>query len=489
MRLAYRNVAYNLAGQALPMAVALVSLPVLAHQAGTERLGFLGLAWSLIGYFALLDLGLSRIVTRRVAIADDRGLLGAERAVVRSLCIRLFAVVAVVSIALALFVPSRWVIGAHASPDVATEARIALPILLLTLPATVVTGLLRGALEGVQRFARANALKATFGALSFGAPLAVLPFRTDLVALTAAVAAVRIVALVAHAAWALDALGPSTRPDATPDGPAHDPPSLAATIREGGWLTVSNVVGPLMVTFDRFVIAAMVSLTATSWYFVPQETALRLLVVPAAVATTIFPMLARLGGVHADRQRISHDALLAIAATSLPAAAVLAAFAQPLLSVWMGAEFARSAAPVAAIIAVGLFANCCAQAPFAWVQAAGRADVTGRLHLAQLPFYGLLLVGLTWRFGIVGTAIAWSVRAVADCGLLFVASARLFPDVKLGPVLRAIVAGLALLVLLALHPALPEGVARTAFATTLFVAAVILSAILALRLRPRHVAR
>lgn len=479
MRPAVRNVAYNLAGQALPMAVALVSLPVLAHHAGTERLGFLGLAWSLIGYFALLDLGLSRIVTRRVAIADARGRLAAERGVVTTLSIRLFAIVAAVSVALALFVPSRWVVGAHASADVAEEARIALPLLLLTLPATVVTGLLRGALEGVQRFARANALKAAFGALSFGAPLMVLPFRDDLVALTAAVAAVRMVALAAHAAWALDALGPRTDESAAAD----DAPSLRATIREGGWLTVSNVVGPLMVTFDRFVIAAIVSLTATSFYFVPQETALRLLVVPAAVATTIFPMLASLGADEAQRQRISHDALLAIAATSLPAAAVLAAFAGPLLSAWMGTEFARSAAPVAAIIAVGLFANCCAQAPFAWVQAAGRADVTGRLHLAQLPFYGLLLVGLTSRFGIIGTAIAWSIRAAADCVLLFAASARLFPEVRLVPVLRAIAIGVALLVALALQSAWSSGVMRTAYVTILFVAALALSGTLVFRVR------
>ena len=55
------------------------------------------------------------------------------------------------------------------------------------------------------------------------------------------------------------------------------------------------------------------------------------------------------------------------------ACALLAAFAQPLLAAWMGPQFAVSAGPVAAIIAVGLFANCCAQAPFAWIQAAGRS--------------------------------------------------------------------------------------------------------------------
>ena len=220
-------------------------------------------------------------------------------------------------------------------------------------------------------------------------------------------------------------------------------------IREGGWLTVSNVVGPLMVTFDRFAVAAIVSLTAASYYFVPQEIALRFLVVPGAVATTIFPMLARLHGASAERHRISRDALLSIAVASLPACALLAAFSQPLLTLWMGARFAVPAAPVAAILAVGLFANSCAQAPFAWIQAAGRADVTARIHLIELPLYAAILIFLTWQFGVVGAALAWSVRALADFAILFGASARLFPSVDLKHVQHAMTLGVAMLALLA----------------------------------------
>lgn len=451
MRPAFRNVAYNLAGQVLPMAIAIVSLPMLARHAGTERLGFLGLAWSLIGYFALLDLGLSRIVTRRVALADQHHTLAAENRVVRRLCVQLLIVAAVVSGLLAFIVQPGWIVGATASPALLAEARWSLPILFITIPATVVTGLLRGALEGMQRFAKANLLRSTFGALSYAAPLAVLPFRNDLFALTLSIALVRFLSLFAHAWWALRALDAHAQAQRTAlTSPPEVPvPSIAAMVREGGWLTVSNVVGPLMVTFDRFAVAAIVSLTAASYYFVPQEIALRLLVVPGAVATTIFPMLARLQDGSVDRHRISRDALLAIAAASLPACALLAGLAPVLLSVWMGTEFAAYAAPVAAIIAVGLFANCCAQAPFAWIQAAGRADVTGRLHLIQLPLYAVILVTLTWRFGVIGAASAWSIRALADFGMLFVASSRLFPTVRLRKVLGTIVIGTTMLALLA----------------------------------------
>jgi O-antigen/teichoic acid export membrane protein len=150
----------------------------------------------------------------------------------------------------------------------------------------------------------------------------------------------------------------------------------------------------------------------------------------------------------------------------------------------MGSDFARSAAPVAAIIAIGLFANCCAQAPFAWIQAAGRADVTGKLHLLQLVPYVCALLALTYQFGIVGTAVAWSLRALIDCGLLFVASRRLFPQVALRSELRAIATGIVLLAVLAIHPVLPVGALRTTLTVFAVCATCALSVLLATQLRP-----
>ena len=60
----------------------------------------------------------------------------------------------------------------------------------------------------------------------------------------------------------------------------------------GGWLTVSNVVGPLMVYFDRFVIAAMLGSTAIAYYTVPYDVLNRLLLFPQAIQGVLFPNFA-----------------------------------------------------------------------------------------------------------------------------------------------------------------------------------------------------
>ena len=43
------------------------------------------------------------------------------------------------------------------------------------------------------------------------------------------------------------------------------------------------------------------------------------------------------------------------------------------------------------LFAIAVFVNCLAQGAMALVQGLGRADVAGKLHLAELPAYGLLL--------------------------------------------------------------------------------------------------
>ena len=71
------NSVWNLVGLGLPLLVALVSIPILIRGLGTDRFGILTLAWVVIGYFSLFDLGLGRAVTKLVA--DRLGAGASER--------------------------------------------------------------------------------------------------------------------------------------------------------------------------------------------------------------------------------------------------------------------------------------------------------------------------------------------------------------------------------------------------------------------------
>ncbi len=410
-RPAFRNFLLNALGNAAPALIALVAVPVVAHHAGTARLGFLGLAWTLIGYLGLLDLGLSRVVARRVAQAATGAQLAIERGLVMRICLMLFLVAAGLSALLAL-VPVQAVIGRATEGLLAAEARTALHIVLWTLPLVVVTGVLRGVLEGRQQFGISNLLKIVFGALSFLAPTLIALWMPTLPALVAGIALSRVLAFVAHG-WAAHVALPGHADGA----PA---PALRPLLVEGGWYTVTSVVGPLMVNFDRFAVTALCALTAAAYYIVPQDVVLRMLLLPAALASTIFPVLAQAHG-RADAARqheVSERSFVAALVLALPMALALAVLAEPALRLWMGDAFALGSAGVTAIFAVGFLANSVAQVPYAALQAAGRADLTGKLHLVELPFYMAAMLPLTLYAGLPGAACAWSLRALIDAWAL-----------------------------------------------------------------------
>jgi O-antigen/teichoic acid export membrane protein len=189
----------------------------------------------------------------------------------------------------------------------------------------------------------------------------------------------------------------------------------------GGWMTVSNIVSPMMVYVDRFLIGSILSLTAVAYYATPYEIVTKLLMVPGALVGVMFPAFS--ASMAADQVRAAilyRRAAKYVGLFLFPVSLALIVFGQNLLQIWLGHEFAVQSTRALQILSLGVLANGLAAVPFALIQGTGRADITGKLHLMELPFYMAAVWYLTVRYGIVGTAIAWLVRVTADCILLFV---------------------------------------------------------------------
>jgi O-antigen/teichoic acid export membrane protein len=95
------------------------------------------------------------------------------------------------------------------------------------------------------------------------------------------------------------------------------------------------------------------------------------------------------------------------------------------LNFWLGGDYAQNSTRVLQYLAIGVFLNCLAQIPFALIQAAGRPDLTAKLHMSELPFY---LLGMWWlirQFGIDGAAVAWTARCLVDTAAVFLIARRL----------------------------------------------------------------
>ena len=99
-------------------------------------------------------------------------------------------------------------------------------------------------------------------------------------------------------------------------------------------------------------------------------------------------------------------------------------------------DFSRHSAVVLQWLAIGVYLNSYAQVPFAFIQGIGRADITAKFHLLELPVYAVLLFVLLHTHGIVGAAVAWNIRVAFDALLLSFAAFQLEQGILLKPTIR-----------------------------------------------------
>jgi O-antigen/teichoic acid export membrane protein len=200
-------------------------------------------------------------------------------------------------------------------------------------------------------------------------------------------------------------------------------------INLGGWMTVTNIIGPILLYMDRLLIGHLVSVSAVAYYAAPFDMVFRLTVIPGAVVSVLFPAFAVSLLQDPDRtalllMRGEKYVFLAI----FPLVLLIVTFAPEGLRLWLGPAFAQNSSSLSRWLAVGVFVISLALVPYVLIQSAGRPDITAKLHLAELPVYFALLWLLTRHFGIEGTAIAWVARVVLDAVLLIFYSYRLLPQ-------------------------------------------------------------
>jgi len=188
----------------------------------------------------------------------------------------------------------------------------------------------------------------------------------------------------------------------------------------GAWMTVSNIVSPLMVSVDRFFVGAMLSIAAVAYYATPFEAVTKLLIIPSAITAVLFPAFSTAS--HVDRARMAElfrAGVWAISLSMYPIAFVVITFAPELLHAWLGATFSAQSANALRWLALGVFMNSLASLPFALLQGVGRSDTTAKIHLAEAPIYLILMVWLIRQHGITGAAVAWCARTTLDMILLY----------------------------------------------------------------------
>ena len=419
-RLAH-NTALNLVGRVAPLLVAIFTVPYVIHHLGPNRYGLYSLAWIVVGYFALFNLGIGPATTKFVAEFLGKGEMEklpelVWTAVSSQMCLGLAGGL-LLALASPLLVSRVLKIPAELHP----QAQVIFLIMAALLPFDFASGSMQGVLGASQRFDLLNAVSIPTSALSYLLPVAALALGFGLPAIVLVLALARIAGLAVVAVLCLR-LYPALR------RLRFDFRLVRSLLGYGGWVTAAGAVGPLLLYTDRFVIGAVVSIAAVGYYSVAFNALRYLQFVPAALAGPLMPAFSSLHGA-GDKSRTtalflrSHKYIFLAITPGLLAAIV---FARNIFDLWIGGEFAAKATLPFQIIAVGMLIALLAPLSGALTQGRGRPDVLFWLYLVELPINTLLTWELASRWGIVGAALSFTLRAFAETALLVFVTARVF---------------------------------------------------------------
>ena len=424
------GVGWNALGRGLPLALALVVTPFLLHQLGLERWGLFTLALALVGVFNVFDFGIGPALMRTLAERIGSGEVEEGRSIVGSALVVLLGVSAAVALALWLLMPLLVRAVLKVPPALEAEAIGGFRILALAAPLVVLNAALWGVLAAFHRFRAANLVNIPVNALYYIGPLLLLMVWDSFMGVMIALTACRLGMTLAYA-WL-----------------AHrDVPGLGLgrirlrlalpLLRLGGWMTATSVVTQALMYADRFIIGALLSLTAVAFYATPLDLVMRVWILPMAVVQVLMPAIARAYAVRPEEAVASlRQGTLGILLLALPASLLLTGAAWELLALWLGRDFAEGGASVLRILGLGIFFSSVAFGPNSLIEAIGRPETVTRLVLAEAVVFLPLMVGLLHTLGIEGAAIAWTLRCAVDCVAKAVLAAWLYP--RAAEALRAV---------------------------------------------------
>lgn len=408
-----RNTMYNLLGQAAPIVVALFSVPLLIKELGTDRFGLLSIIWMIIGYFSLFDFGIGRALTQLVStrLGEDRQQGMVPLVWTAMVLLIVFGLVGTVL----LEILSPWLVDLLQVPlSLQGETKDSIKYLALSIPIVISATALRGILEAYQRFDLVNGVRIPMGILTFIGPVAILPFSHQLPDVVLVLLIVRVCLWVLNFIFCVRVM-PNFLHEMKLDRKAVKP-----LITFGGWMTVSNVVSPLMTSLDRFIIGYFLTMTAVAYYTTPYDMITKLFLVPTAILGVLFPTFSLYYGREPEKVRhYYHKGLIWNYLLLFPILLVIVFFAKSGLALWISPEFAEEGYRTLQILSIGVLLNGLSNVPYAFLQGIGRPDVTAKVHMVELTFYFIILWFFTKTFGIEGAAWAWCLRVTIDLLVLY----------------------------------------------------------------------
>lgn len=403
-----KNTVANYLGQGWAALMGLAFVPVYIHYLGVEAWGLVGFMSMLQAWFTLLDMGLTPTLSREMA-RFQAGAHSAQsiRDLLRSLEMIYGGVaLAVVGIVwlIAPWVAEHWLNAAELPAASVTQA---IGMMGLVLAARMVEQVYRGAIQGLQRQVWLNGAQSALATLRWGGVVGVLAWMDA--------------SIEAFFWWQglISLLGVAVLARQTyywlPKGERFSRFDLDALVRIrrfAGGMAATTFLALLLTQVDKLLLSKLVSLEEFGYYALAASVAGALYFLVTPVSSAVSPRLTELVAKSEQQVLIDtyHRASQWLAAVLVPAALMMAVFAEPLLYAWTGnINLTQQAGPLLVLIALGTLCNGFMYVPYMAQLAHGWTGFAVRVNIVAVSFIVPAILWAVPRFGAIGAAWAWLV--------------------------------------------------------------------------------
>jgi O-antigen/teichoic acid export membrane protein len=223
-------------------------------------------------------------------------------------------------------------------------------------------------------------------------------------------------------------------------------------LKFGAGLAFSAVAAVLLANLEKLLVGRFISVESLAFYTVAFTLANMATMFSFAMLQSLVPAFSQL---LAPEKRHQFDDLFARSLKLgiillLPSLMVLFVIAKPFFTIWAGPDFGRESTGPFYVLLIGLLFNMLAYIPYGSIVAFGRTDLVAKTHWSELVPYAILAAVLINYFGIIGAAVAWSVRLIFD-SLIFLWLSKTVVNIRIG-FARIIITALLGIVVLAPSP-------------------------------------
>lgn len=406
------NIFANFAGTAWQAVLNLGFVPVYLWYLGVEAYGLIGVFAIIQAVLALLDIGLSPMMSRELARLSAQPDKAQEmRDTVRTLESVYWVLAAaggVITLIVSPFLAVYWINPGQIPTSTVQQV---FAIMGISFVAQFSLSLYTGGLVGLQKQVQLNAVNSFFVTIRNVVSVIVISQASEKILAFFVWQAISYILQSITVGLALWRSLPKTEKKAK-----FQRELLNETWRFAAGMTGINITALVLMQLDKVILSRMLSLRDFGYYALAGTVVTNvfgLLMSPSISFYPKFSNLAEIGDEHGLR-KLYHQGSQLMSILIFPASAVLIFFSYELLLLWTrNAEVAANAYLLVSALMVGTAINGLMRMPYYLQLAHGWTKLVFYSNLVGLLVLIPLIIGLTTRFGALGGCLAWMILNVS----------------------------------------------------------------------------